>query len=126
MKAEHKTKWIEALRSGNYTQGHGFLKYTSINGIVKYCCLGVLCEVLKDELGLIESESLDGSWSFNGSRMFPPHVDALTLPTDATQKLVYLNDNRGQSFPAIADWIETNVPTDTETEAETKAIHPTD
>ena len=42
MTPELKTKWIEALRSGKYEQGKHYLK---VNG--KFCCLGVLCEVME-------------------------------------------------------------------------------
>lgn len=40
MKADLKAKWIAALRSGEYQQGHGVLRSGD-----HYCCLGVLCEV---------------------------------------------------------------------------------
>lgn len=36
-----QTKWLEALESGNYKQGKGYLKDKD-----GYCCLGVLCEVM--------------------------------------------------------------------------------
>ena len=35
----------DALRSGKYKQGMGHLKYTWGEDDVKYCCLGVACEV---------------------------------------------------------------------------------
>lgn len=35
-----RDRWVEALRSGEYQQGPGFLKR---NG--RYCCLGVLAEI---------------------------------------------------------------------------------
>lgn len=35
-----KAKWVDALRSGKYTQGHGYLLKDS-----KFCCLGVLLEI---------------------------------------------------------------------------------
>lgn len=38
---ENITKWVEALRSGDYKQGKGALR--DING--NYCCLGVACEI---------------------------------------------------------------------------------
>jgi hypothetical protein len=40
MKASLKRAWINALRSGEYTQGR---KYLNAEGAL--CCLGVLCEV---------------------------------------------------------------------------------
>lgn len=38
-----KAEWIEALRSGKYEQGFGALQTRS----GKFCCLGVVCELLK-------------------------------------------------------------------------------
>lgn len=37
-------KWIEALRSGEYRQGKGYLNRYK-NGESLFCCLGVACEV---------------------------------------------------------------------------------
>ena len=48
MNKEIKALWIEALRSGKYVQGMGFL-----NNNGKFCCLGVLCE-LSAEAGIAE------------------------------------------------------------------------
>ena len=39
-----KSQWIEALKSGKYTQGHGQLRL-NINGVKHHCCLGVLGEI---------------------------------------------------------------------------------
>lgn len=41
-------RWVAALRSGNYQQGQRVLRDEN-NG---YCCLGVLCDLVKDEVGL--------------------------------------------------------------------------
>lgn len=38
-------KWVQELRSGKYEQGHGVLKRERPDG-TKYCCLGVLCELV--------------------------------------------------------------------------------
>ena len=45
MKPEIKERWLIALRSGNYQQGKGQLKDGD-----RYCCLGVLCDIVKDEV----------------------------------------------------------------------------
>lgn len=45
-----QTKWLEALESGNYKQGQGYLKNKD-----GYCCLGVLCEVMELEHSEVES-----------------------------------------------------------------------
>lgn len=46
MKTKYKRKWIKALRSGKYKQGTDYLKRGD-----EFCCLGVLCDLVKDELG---------------------------------------------------------------------------
>ena len=43
---ELKAKWLAALRSDEYKQGKYCL---NIEG--EFCCLGVLCDIAKDEIG---------------------------------------------------------------------------
>lgn len=123
MKAELKTKWIEALRSGRYRQAQNVLRDPS--GAM--CCLGVLLDVdqptgwgaerinrfhrhcvehvnssdsdAQDFLGLKyrESQGLEFSVIRNGD------------PAKALHVLTEMNDS-GRSFSDIADWIEENVP----------------
>lgn len=39
-------EWVEALRSGEFTQGYGALtRYWPRDGRTEYCCLGVKCEL---------------------------------------------------------------------------------
>jgi len=46
-----KEKWVEALRSGDYEQGEGALRQKDKkNGSNKYCCLGVLCDIVEEEV----------------------------------------------------------------------------
>ena len=42
MNPEVKKLWVEALRSGRYQQGTGYLKHGN-----SFCCLGVLCDISK-------------------------------------------------------------------------------
>lgn len=44
MKPAIKALWLQALRSGKYEQGQGYL-HTNKGGEHQYCCLGVLCEI---------------------------------------------------------------------------------
>lgn len=56
MNPERKQLWLDALRSGRYQQGRGLLKSTEFGGQdPSYCCLGVACEVYRQETG-------DGFW----------------------------------------------------------------
>lgn len=42
-------KWVAALRSGKYKQGKDKLKKKDAKGVIRHCCLGVLCEVYNQE-----------------------------------------------------------------------------
>lgn len=60
MNPEIKALWLEALRSGEYEQGEGWLKQMPDDGPAEYCCLGVLCD-LAEKAGIVESrEELSG------------------------------------------------------------------
>jgi hypothetical protein len=50
MNQEIKQRWVDALRSGEFEQGHGRLRRPA-----GYCCLGVLCELYRRDTG-------DGDW----------------------------------------------------------------
>lgn len=45
MKQAIKRLWIDALRSGEYEQGHRVLVLATAGVDRKYCCLGVLCQL---------------------------------------------------------------------------------
>jgi hypothetical protein len=113
MREDIKERWIDALISGEYRQGTGQLKDESGN----YCCLGVLCDIVKEEVG--------GEWvkpvDFLDVTTFRvgESSDAAVLPTavwqyvgfqhsnpdlrigEKTPSLAALNDN-GMSFEEIA------------------------
>lgn len=44
---ENRTKWVAALRSGNYSQ----TSHVLCDGRGGYCCLGVLCDIYEEETG---------------------------------------------------------------------------
>ena len=99
----NQTLWLEALRSGLYAQGTGYLNHTD-----KFCCLGVACEIFTDPLDL--DTDLDGRVTiYEGRRSCAPEaiVDHLGLwgelgesPTDHPS-LAQLNDDH-VSHPEIA------------------------
>lgn len=111
MDADTKQKWLAALRSGNYRRAKGQLK--TVSG--KYCCLGVLCEVM--------------NWEYDGEEGEPErhYMLAAGLTESAMSACVRLNDGtlneasdtarrvgkvknyregKGSSFKTIADFIE--------------------
>lgn len=84
LKPEIKSKWITALRSGEYKQGTRALYNKSNN---TFCCLGVLCHV-------------------NGATMSNASCYALGVSDTEQHALWILNDFDDATFPQIADYIE--------------------
>jgi hypothetical protein len=107
MNKEIKTRWLNALRNGKYKQGKRRLK--GVAGT--YCCLGVLCDILKEDIGADWRNEM-----FLGSCQFLPAIvreKAELVSSDPNIKnesgilisLSDLNDN-GRSFEEIAKYIE--------------------
>ena len=124
MKAEYKAKWVAALRSGDYEQGRG-----QLNRDGKFCCLGVLSDIVKDELNAVWVEWGNGyayhapAVSEQEAAVLPISVINLvgmpnpsgTLPSgyraryDVRQLsigLTALNDDEGLTFDQIADVVD--------------------
>lgn len=93
-----KKKWIKALRSGKYKQGIEGLKIDFEPNGVRYCCLGVLCEVT----GNAQNRDMTGlGYPSKGN-------DFCGLPWAKQQQLAALNDD-GKTFEEIAKVIEETV-----------------
>lgn len=128
MDPEIKSRWLAALRSGDYLQGMSRLK-TIVDENTRYCCLGVLCELAAAEGIVTETEKVRPvfypgtvkTMAF-GEQMnvsiLPPEVaewsglDGLYDYTvgkldEETPSLAMMNDN-GDSFVNIAMFIEKN------------------
>lgn len=102
--AEVLDLWIAALRSGKYRQGYSYLRKGS-----KFCCLGVLCDLAREDGGR--------PWGFDdntrthmyaGRADMPPYylVDHVGISKDEAKRLAHMNDALGASFEDIADHIE--------------------
>lgn len=101
MNQEIKKQWVEALRSGKYQQGRETLR-TKDN---KFCCLGVLCDLVAPDAWQTDGDS---EYMMGGIYGYLPnavaHVSGLSSPTYI--QLIELNDEKGYSFEMIANWIE--------------------
>jgi hypothetical protein len=51
---DHRSALKTALYSDEFEQGTGWL----VSRAEKYCCLGVACEIAKEDLGLVKQESV--------------------------------------------------------------------
>lgn len=109
MNPEIKSKWVAALRSGEYKQTQHILK-----DHVGHCCLGVLCEISKAETGFGIPENLDEASKDHHQLLGPtvmkwadlPYVKGdVVLIGNTRDYLADVND-AGYTFTEIADAIE--------------------
>lgn len=107
MDADIKTKWVEALRSGDYTQGKSVLQ--NCNG--DNCCLGVLARVNGAPMETInnynEFSIPVGSEIMGFTSMVPAGYCGLS--DDDITELIMQNDVQRKSFEEIAKYIEENL-----------------
>jgi hypothetical protein len=105
MDQDIKDRWVAALRSGEYAQGHTRLR--TDDDIPKYCCLGVLCRIVGlpiSEDGMsIDGEKFGGYWAL-GRFMSNEQMTVLWNMNDGLDTCT-----RVHSFEEIADYIEKNL-----------------
>lgn len=119
MNPEYKERWIAALRSGEFQQGSLYL-LAEDRGNKTYCCLGVAAHLFGDEYGIQRKETCGITWFDTVFSCLPDKLsNALGLNGEVQATLSRMNDSGKFSFNQIADWIEANVPTDSDTETET-------
>ena len=102
---DYKKAWVKALRSGKYQQEYNYLSCDD-----GFCALGVaycaVSNIPKNELNYRENLH-DVEYAY--------WVKLNTVPggledgTMLSEKIIDLNDDKGQDFEYIADWIEENV-----------------
>jgi hypothetical protein len=64
LNSEIKTRWVSALRSGDFQQGKSKLALKEgAESPMMHCCLGVLCELAVED-GIVEAENLP--WGTGG------------------------------------------------------------
>lgn len=114
MNPEIKTRWVAALRSGEYAQTKQALR--DENG---FCCLGVLCDVVKDDLGIEWTDTInknDSCMLFDDAGGFLPSSvmryadlpDCNPTVESYGDNLSRLNDF-GYTFEEIANAIEVDL-----------------
>jgi hypothetical protein len=120
MNPEIKKRWVAALRSGKYQQGKASL-HTFSHGVDRFCCLGVLCEILVEDGATARSgvvryqDRPTGRKQDVDSEYYPPRsVQELAGIAESPQVVIEgrleplsgLNDNGAYTFAQIADLIE--------------------
>lgn len=129
-----KERFVNALRSGDYTQAFGqmFIRvfdweppfdrdnFGKPTGEVLHCAIGVL---VADEMGKEYNPYTDEGHTkwikrFGKKRKFPHHhvsqydfYNTFGMHQGEADKIMELNDRRKMSFNEIADWVEENIKT---------------
>ncbi len=97
-------KWIAALDSGEYKQGHGKLQST-----FGFCCLGVACKVLipLDKQARYSNGQLYGGYH-ESQRSAPEWLKNINndFANKTGERLSVFNDCRDFTFPEIATLLE--------------------
>ena len=100
-----KAQWLAALRSGQYKQTTGVLRAKEDDHNPRYCCLGVLCDVLSSDAWASDERYGGDSELFGWRQLRSNQISVPGLTIQEANRLVKLNDE-GKSFAEIADYIE--------------------
>lgn len=106
MDAKLKADWVKALRSGKYSQAKDALKCGG-----GFCCLGVLADIQGAVWNSSSSPIINGAYANMFDEEFLCSSFAGGLSETRQKTLAKMNDG-GESFAAIADHIEANIPAD--------------
>jgi hypothetical protein len=123
MNKEIATKWVEALRSGEYNQGKNYLKRKT-GDETSHCCLGVLCElynelneekIAESSMWLGEKGDKDKIHSFDGATAVLSYKVQIwaglgDISSNEINSSILTGMNDGSSsFQEIANFIEKNI-----------------
>ena len=106
MTPELKAKWLGALRSGKYEQGHHRLHEGN-----KFCCLGVLCDIAGYEWKKDSRDMYGNIYTCPAGTDYievKEEQNSLGLPERIHRMCCDLNYGN-HSFSAIADFLEKNL-----------------
>lgn len=100
MNPEIKTKWLEALRSGEYKREEGQLRKVTSKEI-RHCCLGVLCDIHHKLTG-------EGNWHGTATDRYvtsESHSSDVVLP-EKVRRWAGINDCTGVFLPDKEDIVK--------------------
>jgi len=113
MNQELKTKWVNALRSGEYKQTTGCLERKRGGKPIGNCCLGVLCHIAG--IDYIKDEYDRTFFACGIVTIQEPYLNKLGLSKVERDCLINMNDGEEElkiprhTFSEIADYIEEHI-----------------
>lgn len=117
MKAVFKQQWLDALRSGRYTEAYGI--WIDLSCPMRGCAVGVLMMELKIPYSKDGFKQLFASTGLerNQIRLVSGLFDSgIAWDYDCEQRVALAVEPRSLRFDEIADWIEENIPVTDEPE----------
>lgn len=108
--AEFKARWVAALRSGRYPQAKGRLRTTA-----GFCVLGVACDVGGAGRWRPPPDGQEGAYDYLSPGEDPRYGD---VPEELarrvalypwTRQVLARRSDLGETFDALASWIETHL-----------------
>jgi hypothetical protein len=101
-----RERWMEALLAGTYTQGQGRLVKTALSyyETTKHCCLGVACDVFKEDLGisLVAGDSYEDRAGDVASLLLPESLRIYLGLSKEHQNILSVANDTGADFKTIA------------------------
>lgn len=100
MLTEFQEKWLQALESGEYTQGRGELRSATNS----YCCLGVACDLYDSNAWV----KINNWWYYDySSDLIEPEtgVGSTLRLRDKMAKVLAVKNDSGHTFTEIAAYI---------------------
>jgi hypothetical protein len=124
MNKDVKALWLDALRSGEYSQATGMLRKSKDDSFC-FCALGVLADLAIKTGGVgewtylpgygwahrVETVDSDGipDWDETVAVPAPKAMEWADMPYTVAEGIWFLNDGEKKSFSEIADYIEENL-----------------
>ena len=106
---EIKSKWLEALKSGDYIQGKRSLRKTRKDGAVCHCCLGVLAEI---HPALTINEHTDDDVYLNGENMGYDAFNKILYSTNVHWRALAWQNDEDNDYSNVIPLIEALPTTD--------------
>ncbi len=98
MKKKIANMWVDALRSGEYTQGYRALcRVDNNDGSKTYCCLGVLCDLYQKNQTKNKKKKLSVKTDTTGSTVISFNNNSGVLPS-AVQNWAGMSSCNGQIY----------------------------
>jgi len=109
MKNNIRDMWADALESGEYKKGTGYLRSGD-----KFCAFGVLCELaiknnVISEPEFVKGDAGDDCYLYDHQACTPPQSVVDWAGTPKMVKILTMNDSGGNSFKSIAKYIRENL-----------------